>query len=148
MVHTAAGSLADIKATLQRCYTLVRTRPKAGSSSSAIAEPCPILAAYRPALLHVLGATFLTVVCVVERKNLSDMPAMKTIVKYDQMDLANKSAVWAIRAQVKLTCYLGQFGRSREACSFHSTSMRTLTPARRTFVSRSRLVTSAVSKSI
>ncbi|XP_034244628.1 uncharacterized protein LOC117647165 isoform X2 [Thrips palmi] len=103
MMHTSTGSLDDIKATLSRCFELVH-RPRRTSPSD---EPCAIVDEYRTALLHALDTTFLMVACVFDRKNLEEVPATEHVPKYESMDVKTKSAIWAIRAQVKLTCYLG-----------------------------------------
>lgn len=112
-MHTSTGSLEDIKATLSRCFELVH-RPRRASPSD---EPCPIVDEYRTALLHALDSTFLMVACVFDRKNLEEVPATEHVPKYESMDVKSRSALWAIRAQVKLTCYLGTvYGNAATSC--------------------------------
>ncbi|KAJ1521352.1 hypothetical protein ONE63_003028 [Megalurothrips usitatus] len=107
MVHTGSGSIEDVKALLARCLLqlqLPRDRPVSGERSC---DACPVLAAYRPALAHVLNATFLMVKALFDRRNVEDIPAAKHLGEYESLGAACKAAVWAIKAQVKLTCYLG-----------------------------------------
>lgn len=106
-MHTSTGTLGDIKATLARCYAIVRGPRRSGGLGDE-RDACPLLAEYRPALLHVLDATFVMVACVWERKNLDAMPAVEHIVKFDELDKPCQAAIWAIRSQVKLTCFLGE----------------------------------------